>query len=72
MVIYSQQLEHDGFVVVPDVVNGGHCEALADRVQALRSDSAGIAGVARSGVVCGVRQFAGRVRRSIRAMAHIE
>ena len=41
MMIYSQQLEHDGFVAVSDVVNGGQCEALADRVQALQNDGAG-------------------------------
>jgi hypothetical protein len=29
------------FVVVPDVVDGDQCEALADRVQALGNDGAG-------------------------------
>jgi hypothetical protein len=37
----SKRLEADGFVVVPDVVDGDQCTALADCVRALENDGAG-------------------------------
>lgn len=36
-----QRFAESGFVVVPDMVDGGQCEDLAHRVQALQNDGAG-------------------------------
>jgi hypothetical protein len=41
MTIYSRQFQEDGFVVVPDVLKGTHCDAFAHHMEGLGGAGAG-------------------------------